>query len=208
VLATVAETGSSSFERRAGARQSQAREERRRRALRRGWISGEVERRLRADKVVAFCGASRNRSGMGTVWKKLLTSGPAMKRSWGWQVDPRRQQISSFKIIQKNHFPREKNRLKMRKNPRKFLKVENPIWNSFHYCNFFQIFTDFELIKRFQVNTDLTGLNSNRLIATLIANPPYLLLEQEVIHNDLKILHYDVDDMHKPTPHIKEDIKF
>jgi hypothetical protein len=81
VLATVAETGSSSFERRAGVRQRQAREERRRRALRRGWISGEVERRLRADKVVAFCGASRNRSGMGTVWKKLLTSGPAMKRS-------------------------------------------------------------------------------------------------------------------------------
>jgi hypothetical protein len=30
-----------------------------------------------------------------------------------------------------------------------FLEVGNLIWNTFHYCNFFQISTDFELFKRF-----------------------------------------------------------
>jgi hypothetical protein len=59
-----------SLEWRAAARRHRAREERRRRALGRGGISGEAERRLRADKVVALCGASRNRSGMGSAWKK------------------------------------------------------------------------------------------------------------------------------------------
>jgi hypothetical protein len=54
----------------------------------------------------------------------------------------------------------------------------------------------------------LTGLSLDRLIATLIANPPDLLLEQEVIHSDLQTLQYDLGDMHKPTPHIEEDIGF
>jgi hypothetical protein len=54
----------------------------------------------------------------------------------------------------------------------------------------------------------LTGFCSDRLIATLIANPPYLLLEQEVIHSDLQTLYYDLGDIHKPTSQIEEDIEF
>jgi hypothetical protein len=54
----------------------------------------------------------------------------------------------------------------------------------------------------------LTGLSSDRLIATLIANPPNLLLVQEVIYSDVQTLHYDLGDMHKPTPQIEEDIGF
>jgi hypothetical protein len=46
------------------------------------------------------------------------------------------------------------------------VEVGNPIYNTFHYCNFFQIYTDFELIRRFQIKADLTDLCSNRLIAT------------------------------------------
>jgi hypothetical protein len=65
----------------------------------------------------------------------------------------------------------------MRMTPGKFVEVGNLICNTFYYCNFFQIFTDFELIKRFWFKADLTGLSSDRLIATLIANSPYLLFE-------------------------------
>jgi hypothetical protein len=54
----------------------------------------------------------------------------------------------------------------------------------------------------------LTGLSSDGLIATLIANPLDLLFEQEVIHSDLKTLHYDMSDMHQPTPQTEEDIEF
>jgi hypothetical protein len=98
--------------------------------------------------------------------------------------------------------------MEISKTPVKFLKVENSIWNTFHYFNFFQNFMNFELIKRFRVNADLTVLSSNRLIATLIANPPDLLLEQEMIHSDVKTMHYDLDDMHKPTSRIEEYIEF
>jgi hypothetical protein len=41
-----------------------------------------------------------------------------------------------------------KNRWAMRKNLGKFVEVGNSIWNTFHYWNFFQVTTDFELIKR------------------------------------------------------------
>jgi hypothetical protein len=51
-------------------------------------------------------------------------------------------------------------------------------------------------------------LSSDRLVATLIANPPDLLLEEEVIHSDLETLHYDLGDMYKPTPEMEEDIGF
>jgi hypothetical protein len=66
---------------------------------------------------------------------------------------------------------------------------------------------NFELFQRFRVKDDLTGLSSDRLIATFIANPPYLLLEHEVIHNDLQTLHYNLGYMHKPTQ-IEENIEF
>jgi hypothetical protein len=35
------------------------------------------------------------------------------------------------------------------KNPGTILEVVNPIYNIFHYCNFFQIFMNFELFKRY-----------------------------------------------------------
>jgi hypothetical protein len=56
----------------------------------------------------------------------------------------------------------------------KFMGVGNPIWNTFHYCNFFQISTDFELFKRFEVKDGLTEMGSYMLIVTPIANPPEL----------------------------------
>jgi hypothetical protein len=62
----------------------------------------------------------------------------------------------------------------VRKNPKKFVEVVNPVWNTFIYYNFFQISTDFELFKRFQVKIDLTEMCSYKLIATPIANPAEL----------------------------------
>jgi hypothetical protein len=35
------------------------------------------------------------------------------------------------------------------KSKKKSLEVGNPIWNTFHYCNFFKNSTDFEIFKRF-----------------------------------------------------------
>jgi hypothetical protein len=43
----------------------------------------------------------------------------------------------------------KKNRYKVRKILIKFMEVLNPFWNTFHYCNFFQISMDFEIFKRF-----------------------------------------------------------
>jgi hypothetical protein len=67
----------------------------------------------------------------------------------------------------------------------KFVGVGNPIWNTLHYCNFFQISMDFEIFKRFRVKASLTEMCSYRLIATLLANPPNFLFVQEVHHGDL-----------------------
>jgi hypothetical protein len=50
----------------------------------------------------------------------------------------------------------------------------NPIWSIFHYCNFFQISTDFELFEKFQVKAGLIEMDSYKLIATPIANPTEL----------------------------------
>jgi hypothetical protein len=50
------------------------------------------------------------------------------------------------------------------------MEVGNLIWNIFPYCNFFQISTDFEIFKRFQVKAGLTDLCSYRPIATLFSN--------------------------------------
>jgi hypothetical protein len=64
----------------------------------------------------------------------------------------------------------------------------------------------FELFKRFRVKSGLIGLSSDRLIATLIANPPELHFEQEVRHGDLQYLYYQQDDMHEQQLTIEEDI--
>jgi hypothetical protein len=49
---------------------------------------------------------------------------------------------------------------------------------------------------------------SDKLIANTIANPPELNVGQDVLHGDLKCLHYDLVDMHKLTPKIKEVMEF
>jgi hypothetical protein len=67
-----------------------------------------------------------------------------------------------------------KNRYKVRKNLGKFMEVGNPIWNTFQYCNFFQIFTYFELFQRFRVKSSLTELWSIKLVVTAIETPPEL----------------------------------
>jgi hypothetical protein len=64
------------------------------------------------------------------------------------------------------------------------MEVGDPIWNTFYYCNIFQISTDFELFKRFRVKAELTELCSHSLIATPITNPPELHFGQ-VLHGDL-----------------------
>jgi hypothetical protein len=48
---------------------------------------------------------------------------------------------------------------------------------------------------------------SDMLITNLIANAPELQFGQEVIHGDLKCLHYDMGDMHIPYPNIEENMK-
>jgi hypothetical protein len=56
--------------------------------------------------------------------------------------------------------------------------VGNPIFNTFHFVNFFQIFIDFELLKDSR-KTDLNELWSNRLIEIIIANSSKLHFGQE-----------------------------
>jgi hypothetical protein len=46
------------------------------------------------------------------------------------------------------------------------------------------------------------------LIAILIANPSKLQFGQEVLHDDLQGLYYDLDDLDTLTPQMKEDIEF
>jgi hypothetical protein len=58
-----------------------------------------------------------------------------------------------------------------------FMRMGNPIWSIFHYCNFFQISTDFELFEKFQVKPGLIEIDSYMLIATPIANPTELHFE-------------------------------
>jgi hypothetical protein len=70
-----------------------------------------------------------------------------------------------------------------------FVGVVNQIWNTFHYYNFFQFSTDFELFKRFQVKSSLTELCLLSLIACLIANRSGLPLGQGVLHYDLQSLY-------------------
>jgi hypothetical protein len=66
-----------------------------------------------------------------------LTGGPHMSANFKYQKNLK---ISSLT---------RKIRYKVRKNLEKLMGVGNPIWNTFQYYNFFQIFTDFELFQRF-----------------------------------------------------------
>jgi hypothetical protein len=43
----------------------------------------------------------------------------------------------------------QENYLGNEENLGKFMEVENLIWNTFYYHNFFQTYIDFELFKRF-----------------------------------------------------------
>jgi hypothetical protein len=140
---------------------------------------------------------------MADRWK---IGADALARKWWKEADRcvRCQEKFDIKINIVFSLGLQLNSKQIPKNLGKFLEDGNQVWNNFHYCNFFQIFTDFELIKRFWVKADLTGLSSYRLIATLIANPPDLLLEQEVIHSDVQTLHYDLGDIDKPTPRLKK----
>jgi hypothetical protein len=85
--------------------------------------------------------------------------------------------------------------------------VGNPMWNNFHYCNLFQISTDFEIFKRFRVKASLTEMCSYRLIATLLVNPLELHFGG-VLHGDTQCLYYHLADMHTQYPKIEEDIEF
>jgi hypothetical protein len=54
----------------------------------------------------------------------------------------------------------------------------------------------------------LSELCSDRLIEILILNSSKLHFRQEVPHGDLRILYYDLGEIHMLTPKIKEDIEF
>jgi hypothetical protein len=99
-----------------------------------------------------------------------LTGGPHMSANFKYQKNLK---ISSLT---------RKIRYKVRKNLGKLMEVGNPIWNTFQYCNFFQIFTDFELFQRFRVKSSLTELWSISLVATAIETSPELKCGQGVLH--------------------------
>jgi hypothetical protein len=88
------------------------------------------------------------------------------------------------------------------------MELENPIWNTFCYCNIFQISTYFELTQRFCFKFELPEICSLRLIVTTIANPPVLKLGQEVLHSGLQTLFSDLVDMHRLTLIIEEVMEF
>jgi hypothetical protein len=78
----------------------------------------------------------------------------------------------------------------------------------FHYCNLFQIFTDFELFQRFQLKAVLTDLCSISLIATIFPNRPELLFGKGVLHGNLKSLNCHLYNMHNLSPNIQEVMQF
>jgi hypothetical protein len=124
----------------------------------------------------------------------------------GGLATDRRAHMSGIIQFQKTShitFPHKKNRYKVRKILIKFMEVGNPIWNTSHYCNFFQIFTDFELFKRFEVKLGLTNLWSIKVLATAFANQPELHFGQGSLQGDLKTLYYHLVDMHKLTLQIQ-----
>jgi hypothetical protein len=50
---------------------------------------------------------------------------------------------------------------------------------------------------------DLTGLWSDRLLETLVANPSKIQFGQELLHGDLQRLYYGMGDRHTPYPNIE-----
>jgi hypothetical protein len=105
--------------------------------------------------------------------------------AWPLTGGPHMSVIFQFQKISHITFPHKKNRYKGRKILIKFMEVGNLIWNTLHYCNFFQIFTDFELFKRFEVKLSLTNLWSIKVLATAFANQPELKFGQGVLHSAL-----------------------
>jgi hypothetical protein len=55
------------------------------------------------------------------------------------------------------------------------MEIEDPIWNTFCYFNFLQLFTDFEITWRFYFKFELSKNWSVMLIGTTNANPPELI---------------------------------
>jgi hypothetical protein len=90
------------------------------------------------------------------VWCHLLTmdsrwwekTGP-WAQSWWKEADRWAPHQETFEIKMNIIFSLglQLNSKQIRKNLGNILEVGNQIWNNFHYCNFFQIFTDFELIQ-------------------------------------------------------------
>jgi hypothetical protein len=101
--------------------------------------------------------------------------GPGAKE-WRWPTsEPHSKEFPDLNKAPNQILGGKTNSQGERKNPGKNMEVGNLIYNTFHYCNFFQISTYFELFKRFQVKTGLTDLCSLSLIACLIAITPELL---------------------------------
>jgi hypothetical protein len=96
---------------------------------------------------------SRRASVLSGIWRQEVTilfsqweEGEKLCTNDEWA--PQEFPFSDFTNMDSGFWLR-KNSYKDNKNPRKYGVVGNPIWNTFHYCNFFQISTIFELIKRF-----------------------------------------------------------
>jgi hypothetical protein len=87
------------------------------------------------------------------------------------------------------------------------MKVGNPICNTFHVGNFFEIPMGFELIQDSR-KTDLNGLWLDRLIEILITNPSKLHFGQEVLYGDIQRLEYGLGGMYTLTLKINENIEF
>jgi hypothetical protein len=79
---------------------------------------------------------------MDAAWKIAPDVWARVRRDRRPTCGPHATAFFEFKINPTSAFSRMK-------NPGKFVVLQNSIWNTFHYCNFFQIFTDFELFQRF-----------------------------------------------------------
>jgi hypothetical protein len=86
---------------------------------------------------------------MDAAWKIAPDVWARVRRDRRPTCGPHATAFFEFKINPTSVFSRRKNRYEIRKNPGKFVVVRNSIWNTFHYCNFFQIFTNFKLFQRF-----------------------------------------------------------
>jgi hypothetical protein len=132
--------------------------------------------------------AGRTRCLYGAARQQCRPGQPIRVRrvaAWPLTGGPHMSGIFQFQKTSPIAFPHKKNRYKVRKILIKFMEVGNPIWNTSHYCNFFQIFMDFELFKRFEVKLGLTNLWSIKVLATAFANQPEIHFGQGVLHGAL-----------------------